>query len=456
MNKAVITRSTGVNLGTVAQLWVDTEDWKVVSLDLRDNVLFGDLDCVLLQSLRQVGDVILVNDESALERDHSVYGLYPLVGSEVITETGEFLGRVREFTFNPEDGAVARLIFDAFGIPLVPDSVVSCYALSVEEVVSVGPDRIVVRQSAESRVQQLTQSLLQRLALAEAPWEENMRYGYYSGDEYQPEYRYDYDMLGMPKRVENRQQARRGEDDGYNSYYAEQTARRRQQYEQRPSQPQRAPAYQEQDPYQQPRAEASSKKASVRLYGPRSRPAPESQRDADGGFGDLVDVRRPAPPPAATAPPPPRQRSPAQPQPPQRANTTFDEWLEPEDAAREYVPVGAQRQSAARRAPLPRRDAAPLLDNDPSTSGLDTRSPSPESSANYPPRGSRSSRQPGSEQTMGRERPPRSGADGEGQRRRSSNEARPWVDDTPRRAQGPNGSERGYRPLTPRRNETSW
>lgn len=44
----------------------------------------------------QVGDVILVNDESALERDHSVYGLYPLVGSEVITETGEFLGRVRK------------------------------------------------------------------------------------------------------------------------------------------------------------------------------------------------------------------------------------------------------------------------------------------------------------------------------------------------------------------------
>lgn len=33
----------------------------------------------------------------------------------------------------------------------VQDSVVSCYALSVEEVVSVGPDRIVVRQSAESR-----------------------------------------------------------------------------------------------------------------------------------------------------------------------------------------------------------------------------------------------------------------------------------------------------------------
>ena len=54
MNKATITRSSGVNLGTVCQLWVDVDEWRVVSLDLRDNLLFGDLNCVLLRSLRQV------------------------------------------------------------------------------------------------------------------------------------------------------------------------------------------------------------------------------------------------------------------------------------------------------------------------------------------------------------------------------------------------------------------
>jgi hypothetical protein len=41
---------------------------------------------------------------------------------------------VREFTFDPEDGRLARIIFDAFGIPLVPDTLVSCYALAIEEV----------------------------------------------------------------------------------------------------------------------------------------------------------------------------------------------------------------------------------------------------------------------------------------------------------------------------------
>jgi sporulation protein YlmC with PRC-barrel domain len=95
--------------------------------------------------------VILVTDERALERNHSVYGLYPLVGSEVLTESGEFLGRVREFTFDPNDGAVLRLVFDAFGVPLIPETVVSCYAVGIEEVVSVGPTRIIVREGSESR-----------------------------------------------------------------------------------------------------------------------------------------------------------------------------------------------------------------------------------------------------------------------------------------------------------------
>jgi len=75
-----------------------------------------------------------VDNERALERNNSVYGLYPLVGSEVLTESGEFLGRVREFTFDPNDGAVLRLVFDAFGVPLIPETVVSCYAVGIDEV----------------------------------------------------------------------------------------------------------------------------------------------------------------------------------------------------------------------------------------------------------------------------------------------------------------------------------
>jgi hypothetical protein len=144
---------------THAQLWVDASSWEVLALDVRDSVLYGEQDTVLLSSLRQVGDVILVHDERALERAWAPLGALPLVGADVVTQAGEYLGKarggwarlrgpvvcafilpnsnadcvlprrafsppppsqVRDYEFDPEDGRVAGLIFDAFGVPLVP------------------------------------------------------------------------------------------------------------------------------------------------------------------------------------------------------------------------------------------------------------------------------------------------------------------------------------------------
>ena len=70
------------------------------------------------------------------------------------------------FSFNG-----VRSQFDSFGTPVVPSSVLSTYAVNCSEVVSVGPDRIVVAAGAESRVQQLSSGVMQRLALYEPPWE---------------------------------------------------------------------------------------------------------------------------------------------------------------------------------------------------------------------------------------------------------------------------------------------
>lgn len=82
--KEVITRTTGTKLGSVVDLWVDTARWEVIALDLAPPLdavvetvkrslfpdgLYGSI--VLLSSLRQVGDVILVHDENAIERQFS-------------------------------------------------------------------------------------------------------------------------------------------------------------------------------------------------------------------------------------------------------------------------------------------------------------------------------------------------------------------------------------------------
>jgi hypothetical protein len=80
---------------TRTQLWVDASSWEVLALDVRDSVLYGEQDTVLLSSLRQVGDVILVHDERALERAWAPLGALPLVGADVVTQAGEYLGKAR-------------------------------------------------------------------------------------------------------------------------------------------------------------------------------------------------------------------------------------------------------------------------------------------------------------------------------------------------------------------------
>ena len=93
MGKEVVTRTSGVRLGQCSQMWVDAENWMVEALAIRQNALTGGVDHVKLSALRQVGDVVLVHDENAVERRRwSAYNLSPLIGCDVITEAGAFIG----------------------------------------------------------------------------------------------------------------------------------------------------------------------------------------------------------------------------------------------------------------------------------------------------------------------------------------------------------------------------
>ena len=219
--KHVITRTTGADLGVISQVWVDCAgggaSWRVVALDVRPSRLLsalnGEADCVMLSSLRQIGDVVLVHDErdavdgSRAKAGGILFGLLDLTGKEVVTETGAYLGKVRDFTFSPEDGAMTSLHFDALGAPAIPAGVVSTYAVDTADVLSAGPDRVVVAAGAEQRLQQLTSGALQRLALYEPPWEAAYRDMAYDMDFYQPQqsgfYQQDprtsYQLGGSPR-----------------------------------------------------------------------------------------------------------------------------------------------------------------------------------------------------------------------------------------------------------------
>ena len=120
----MITRTTGKQLGYVAQLYVDPQRLEVVSMDLKPDWLSigSGADCsILLSALRQIGDVVLVHDESALEEGAplaSSWGAVKLVGMSVETEDGQLLGKVSAPS-NRASTSSARLQLEPFTCGLV-------------------------------------------------------------------------------------------------------------------------------------------------------------------------------------------------------------------------------------------------------------------------------------------------------------------------------------------------
>lgn len=172
LNTQVITRDNGKRLGIISQVWVDVDRREVVALSLRDSLISvsGVPRYMYLNSINQIGDVILVDNEDAIE-DIEVELYSNIVNWEVITETGEVLGRVRGFKFNGETGKVYSITIASLGLPQIPDQFLSTYEISVDEIVSTGPNRLIVFEGAEERITQLTVGLLERLGVGRAPWE---------------------------------------------------------------------------------------------------------------------------------------------------------------------------------------------------------------------------------------------------------------------------------------------
>jgi sporulation protein YlmC with PRC-barrel domain len=174
----VIAKDTGKRLGIVKELLVDIDSREVAALGLRDGWLAapgGLVKYMLLESIEKMGDVILVPNDNAIE-DIDPEAYTNLINCEVITETGDMLGKVRGFKFNCDDGRLTSIIIAALGLPLIPDNVISTYEFSIDEVVSSGPNRLIVFEGSEERLEQLSVGFLERIGLGKAPWEDEYSY----------------------------------------------------------------------------------------------------------------------------------------------------------------------------------------------------------------------------------------------------------------------------------------
>ncbi|XP_042946636.1 uncharacterized protein LOC122279830 isoform X1 [Carya illinoinensis] len=182
--KQVISIRSALSLGFVSELWVDITSWVVLFVQVRPNLLSGESETFLFEDISQVynqfwahslafsllldtdkswpqvGDVILVKDESVMENEFKMIGLETLVGYKVVTPGRRNIGKVRGYSLNINSGAIESLELDSFGISIIPSSLVSTYALFVEDVLEVMTDAVVVHEAAASRIQRLTKGFL--------------------------------------------------------------------------------------------------------------------------------------------------------------------------------------------------------------------------------------------------------------------------------------------------------
>ena len=186
MGTQVITTDTGRRLGVVGEVVVDIDRREVVALGLRDNPLTRFLPglpkWMPLERIKQVGDVILVDSLDSLSSGFAPERYGKVINCQVITESGQLLGRVLGFSFDIETGDLISLVMGAVGVPILGEGVLSTWEIPVEEIVSSGTDRIIVYEGAEEKLNQLSSGLLEKLGVGGSSWEEREANNRYSGN----------------------------------------------------------------------------------------------------------------------------------------------------------------------------------------------------------------------------------------------------------------------------------
>ncbi|MFS8863275.1 PRC-barrel domain-containing protein [Synechococcus sp. H55.7] len=167
----VISQVNAARLGVVSEVWADLEAKQVLVLGVLEKAFAGSPRLLELRQVTALGqDAILVPNDEVFD-DLDLEGLSRVVGSEVVTEEGIRLGKVKDFQFNSVSGLITGLILSNLGLTFLPGFILSTYLLPADEIVSVGGERLIVADGAETRLTQLAKGILETLGLGKPPWE---------------------------------------------------------------------------------------------------------------------------------------------------------------------------------------------------------------------------------------------------------------------------------------------
>lgn len=149
---SVVTMKAGKKVGAIDEILTDKEGHRVCWLRVGDGGLFsgGRSSWVPAEAIHGIGEhAVTIDAEDSLGSDDAAPGAvelaksgHHLVGKKVITDTGNYLGTIRDYNFSPDDFALTSLSIARDAGPFSHKTV----DVPIDYLLSAGQDVVIVAE----------------------------------------------------------------------------------------------------------------------------------------------------------------------------------------------------------------------------------------------------------------------------------------------------------------------
>ncbi|MCT7953989.1 PRC-barrel domain-containing protein [Laspinema palackyanum] len=165
INRRVIDRGTAEEVGRIDELWLNSKSHHIVGFSSKSGGVLGlgvKRHSFTWEQIYSIGaDSIVVNINAEVEDpEKSPEISHPIIGHEVLTESGNTAGELRDYIIATQTGAVVGYLYKSSGWR---GAVEGTYLLSPEDISSIGSKRILVIDTAIQDAQPYTDGMNQKL-----------------------------------------------------------------------------------------------------------------------------------------------------------------------------------------------------------------------------------------------------------------------------------------------------
>lgn len=164
LNRLVLDRGTAEEVGRVNELWLSVREHQVVGFTCKSGILGSKKRSFAWAEIESIGaDSIMVNLNPDANDPAKPEPPITLIGHEIWTDAGNKVGKVADYLFVPETGAVVNYLFVSSGWRGRLDGV---YVLPISAIASIGSKRVIVADAVVQEPQQFTPGLSQKVSQA--------------------------------------------------------------------------------------------------------------------------------------------------------------------------------------------------------------------------------------------------------------------------------------------------